>query len=69
MLKERKLDWWERYSLEGKAKMLRRLLERRFGALPAWVDQKLATAPEKTLLRWGQEIPGTNLSLEQFLRT
>lgn len=53
MLKQRKLEWWERYTLEGEARLLRRLLERRFGALPTWVDQHLATASEENLIRWG----------------
>jgi hypothetical protein len=51
MLKQRKLEWWERYTLQGEARLLRRLLERRFGALPAWVDEHLATASEENLIR------------------
>ena len=69
MLKQRKLEWWERYTLQGEARLLRRLLERRFGTLPAWVDQHLATASEENLIRWGQGILGERLSLEQLLRT
>ena len=69
MPKQRKLEWWERYTLQGEARLLRRLLERRFGALPTWVDQHLATASEENLIRWGQGILGEKLSLEQLLRT
>ena len=69
MLKQRKLEWWERYTLQGEARLLRRLLERRFGALPAWVEQHLATAFKENLIRWCQGILGEKLSLEQLLRT
>ena len=37
----------------GEASMLCRLLERRYGPLPAWVDDKLSTANSDTLERWG----------------
>ena len=29
--------------VEGESKLLKRLLERRFGALPAWATEKLST--------------------------
>jgi hypothetical protein len=61
MLKQRKLEWWERYTLQGQATLLRRLFERRFGALPAWVERHFATASEENLIRWGRRILGEKL--------
>ena len=37
---------------EGEAKVLRRLLERRFKKLPKWVTDKLATATTAQLEEW-----------------
>ena len=42
--------------VQGEAKMLRKLLEHRFGDLPAWVSDKLASADEQDLERWGQAV-------------
>ncbi|MGI9211337.1 MAG: DUF4351 domain-containing protein, partial [Methylococcaceae bacterium] len=39
--------------LEGEAKLLRKLLERRFGPLPPSITEKLAQASEQDLERWG----------------
>jgi hypothetical protein len=69
MAEERKLEWRERCTLQGEARLLRRLLQRRFGALPAWVNQRLEKASEQELIRWGRGILGTKLSLEQLLGT
>ena len=41
---------------EGEASLLRKLLERRFGALPAWVYDKLAQAAPEQLETWAIEI-------------
>ncbi|MEO5350357.1 MAG: DUF4351 domain-containing protein [Magnetococcus sp. YQC-3] len=41
---------------KGEAKMLTRLLQRRFGDLPAWVDEKLAKADPPSLEEWGLRI-------------
>ncbi len=38
---------------EGEAKLLVRLLTRRFGVLPATVHEKIATADSDTLETWG----------------
>ncbi|MGZ8915406.1 MAG: hypothetical protein ACXW1Z_20150 [Methylobacter sp.] len=40
----------------GEAKLLKKLLECRFGALPAWVSDKLADAGEQDLERWGEAV-------------
>ena len=42
--------------LEGESKLLKRLLERRFGALPAWAIEKLSGASEQTLEAWGEAV-------------
>ena len=42
--------------LEGESKLLKRLLERRFGALPAWVTEKLSNATEPVLEAWGEAV-------------
>lgn len=41
---------------EGEAKVLHRLLSRRFGALPAWVDQRLEQANEVDLEYWTDRV-------------
>lgn len=38
--------------LEGEARVLGRLLTRRFGALPDWAEQRLAAADELELAAW-----------------
>ncbi|MEO5347450.1 MAG: DUF4351 domain-containing protein [Magnetococcus sp. YQC-9] len=40
----------------GEAKMLRRLLQRRFGELPTWASEKLAKAESPSLEEWGLRI-------------
>ena len=42
--------------MEGEFKLLKRLLERRFGALPAWATEKLSGASEQTLEAWGEAV-------------
>jgi hypothetical protein len=37
--------------------LLRRLLIRRFGPLPAWVEAKLAGAEPAQLEGWGERVP------------
>ena len=41
---------------EGESKLLRKLLERRFGALPTWVSDKLNSAGEQDLETWGEAV-------------
>ena len=38
------------------ARMLRRLLKRRFGSLPDWADDKISAADTEQLERWGEEL-------------
>ena len=40
----------------GEARLLRKQLIRRFGALPGWVDAKLAAAESEQLERWGERV-------------
>ena len=42
--------------LKGERAMLTMMLEHEFGALPAWVADKLATAKEPELLNWGERL-------------
>ena len=42
--------------VEGESKLLKRQLERRFGALPAWAIEKLSSASEQTLDVWGEAV-------------
>ena len=53
--------------LVGEARLLHRLLERRFGSLPTWVEARLAKAVEEDLVRWGERVLDPTLSLEQLL--
>ena len=41
---------------EGEAALLRRLLVRRFGALPAWAEEQLAQASLEQLETWGDQV-------------
>jgi len=42
--------------LEGESKLLRKQLERRFGALPTWATDKLNSAAEQDLESWGEAV-------------
>ena len=42
--------------IEGESKLLKRLLEHRFGVLPAWATEKLTNAPEPALEAWGEAV-------------
>ncbi|MEI6147154.1 MAG: DUF4351 domain-containing protein, partial [Methylococcales bacterium] len=42
--------------LEGESKLLRKLLELRFGTLPTWAINKLNSAPEQNLEAWGEAV-------------
>ena len=53
----------------GEARLLHRILERRFGSLPTWVEARLATAVEEDLVRWGERVLDPTVSLEQLLRS
>jgi hypothetical protein len=41
---------------EGEAALLRRLLTRRFGPLPEWVDDRLRRASIEELETWGDRV-------------
>ena len=41
---------------EGEAALLLRLLERRFGALPGWAKDRIATADSVALEEWGLRV-------------
>jgi flagellar biosynthesis/type III secretory pathway protein FliH len=42
--------------VEGESRLLGRLLERRFGALPQWVFDQLSNASEQQLEAWGEAL-------------
>ena len=47
----------ERFGIEkGEAALLRRLLTRRFGPLPEWVDERLSHAAIEDLETWGDRV-------------
>ena len=46
----------EQGRLEGEAKILKKLLERRFGDLPAWTADKLNSAAEQDLETWAEAV-------------
>lgn len=64
MLAETVEEWTRQWKQEGRQEgrqegenaLLRKLLERRFGALPAWVDECLAKAGPAQLETWGLEL-------------
>jgi flagellar biosynthesis/type III secretory pathway protein FliH len=41
---------------QGEAKLLRRQLVRRFGALPGWAETRLEQASEAELERWAERV-------------
>ena len=42
--------------VEGEARLLRKLLEHRFGTLPAWASDKLNSAAEQDLESWAEAV-------------
>jgi hypothetical protein len=64
MLSERVVDWTQQWKQEGRqegrregeAALLRRQLIRRFGALPAWAEERLAQGSLERLETWGDRV-------------
>ena len=54
--------------IEGERALIRQQLTRRFGVLPAWVEQHIAAADTTTLEQWGLRLLDTT-SLEEVFRT
>ena len=48
--------FWVKGVVTGEAKLLKKLLEKRFGALPSWAITKLESAAEEELETWGESI-------------
>jgi hypothetical protein len=79
MLAERVKTWteeWKQQGLEqgrregkhlGEASLLRRQLDRRFGPLPVWVDERLAQASDAELEQWAERVLEC-ATLEEVLR-
>ena len=53
---------------KGESRILRRQLELRFGAIPAWVTEKLSSATERDLEMWSEAVL-TASSLEAVFNT
>ncbi len=49
--------------LEGESKLLRKLLELRFGALPTWAINKLNSVSEQNLEAWGEAVSGNGFCI------
>ena len=54
--KERKVEWTQEGEQKGKAEMLTRQLQRRFGDLPTWASEKIAKAEPPALEEWSLRI-------------
>ncbi|MDP3876873.1 MAG: DUF4351 domain-containing protein [Methylobacter sp.] len=42
--------------VQGESRLLRKLLKQRFGTLPAWVLDKISSAPADDLERWAEAL-------------
>ena len=51
-----KQQWLQEGRQEGEATLLRRLLERRFGTLPGWAQDRIAAADTAVLEDWGMRV-------------
>ncbi|MEJ1965382.1 MAG: Rpn family recombination-promoting nuclease/putative transposase [Gammaproteobacteria bacterium] len=56
MLEERVLEWEQQFLREGEARLLARLLQKRFGDLPGPVRARLDEAPPDQLELWGERL-------------
>lgn len=56
MLAERVREWTRQWEQEGQAKVLTRLLERKFGSLDAAVRSRIAQADSERLLAWSERV-------------
>ena len=61
-------DLWNRGEQRGRSAMLREQLEVKFGALPAWVDERLRSATDEQIRDFAKRIL-TEKSLEATLAT
>lgn len=62
-------DPYHQHRLQGEARLLRHLLEIRFGTLPSWAEQQIANAPEEQLFAWDERLLDEKQSLQDVLRT
>ena len=61
-------DIFEEGQIEGERALVRRQLERRFGVLPAWVEERIAAADTTALEQLGLRLLDAT-SLEEVFRT
>ncbi|MEO5333782.1 MAG: DUF4351 domain-containing protein [Magnetococcus sp. YQC-5] len=59
MLAETAEGWTREWERNGEVKILTRLLQRRFGDLPAWVSEKIAKAEPSFLEKWADRVLDT----------
>ena len=81
MLAERVKTWteeWKQQGIEqgiergvplGEARLLRRLLTRRFGSVPPWVEERLEQATETELESWADRVLESRSLEEVFARS
>jgi len=66
-LEEGKQQGLEEGELSGKLKVLRRLIEKRFGPLPDWAENRLATRSARELEEWSVRVLDAK-TLEELLK-
>ncbi|MBF0179576.1 MAG: DUF4351 domain-containing protein [Magnetococcales bacterium] len=59
--------WTREWKREGEVAMLTRLLQRRFGQLPVWVEEKIATSDSAILEEWSLRVFDARSLDEVFL--
>jgi hypothetical protein len=59
----------EQVELQAEAKLLRRLLKKRFGDLPEWVEEKMNAADTETLEEWGENFVDAETLEDVFYET
>ena len=67
LIRDLVLERVRRGEARGEAALLRRLLERKFGSLPAWALERLESGDASNLQEWGLRLLDA-ISLEQVLR-
>jgi hypothetical protein len=67
LVKKERLEGRQEGRLEGFAGLLRMQLAFKFGDLPSWVDEKLASATDEQLGEWGTQMLTAN-SLEELFK-
>ena len=56
LIEARMQEWEQGWLREGEAQLLQRLLRRRFGAVPNWVEARLSNASAEQLEQWAERL-------------